>query len=117
VRQHRDEFVHRHGGSESAEPLVIVVIGYIAAVIDVGQFAPQLWRTIRRRNEFEAMKGLSIVTYLIATAQAILWIIYGFATDRLPIGLPNLFIAPACAYILLLALRARWRKTSEVSGS
>lgn len=96
---------------------MIVVIGYIAAVIDVGQFAPQLWRTIRRRNEFEAMKGLSIVTYLIATAQAILWIIYGFATDRLPIGLPNLFIAPACAYILILALRARWRKTSEVSGS
>jgi MtN3 and saliva related transmembrane protein len=88
---------------------VIVIIGYIAAVIDVGQFAPQLWRTIRRRNQYEAMRGLSIVTYLIATAQAILWVIYGLATDRLPIGLPNLFIAPACAYILALAVRARLR--------
>jgi uncharacterized protein with PQ loop repeat len=87
---------------------MIVVIGYLAAIVDVGQFAPQLWRAIRRRNEYEAMRGLSAVTYAIATAQSILWIIYGFATDRLPIGLPNLFIAPACAYILLLALRSRF---------
>jgi uncharacterized protein with PQ loop repeat len=89
---------------------MIVLIGYLAAIVDVGQFAPQLWRAIRRRNEYEALKGLSVVTYVIATAQAILWIIYGFATDRLPIGLPNLFIAPACAYILTLAVRARLRR-------
>jgi uncharacterized protein with PQ loop repeat len=89
---------------------VIVVIGYVAAVIDVAQFTPQLWRTIRRRREDQAMRGLSVVTYLIATTQAVLWVIYGFATNRLPIGLPNLFIAPACAYILVLALRARLRR-------
>jgi uncharacterized protein with PQ loop repeat len=93
---------------------VIVVIGYIAAVIDVGQFAPQLWRTIRRRHEYQAMRGLSVVTYVIATAQAVLWVIYGFATNRLPIGLPNLFIAPACGYILAMALRARLRPSREV---
>jgi uncharacterized protein with PQ loop repeat len=92
---------------------VIVVIGYLAAIIDVGQFTPQLIRTIRRRNEYEAMKGLSVVTYSIATAQAILWVIYGFATDRLPIGLPNLFIAPACAYILSLAVRSRLRRSKN----
>jgi uncharacterized protein with PQ loop repeat len=92
---------------------VIVVIGYIAAVIDVGQFAPQLWRAIHRRHQYQAMKGLSVVTYGIATAQAILWVIYGFATNRLPIGLPNLFIAPACAYILALSLRARLRSSQE----
>ncbi len=88
---------------------MIVVIGYLAAVIDVGQFAPQLWRTIRRRHDRQAMRGLSVVTYLIATVQAILWVVYGFATNRLPIALPNLFIAPACAYILSAALSARRR--------
>ena len=88
---------------------MIVLIGYLAAIVDVGQFAPQLWRTIRRRDDYEALRGLSVVTYAIATAQAVLWIIYGFATDRLPIGLPNLLIAPACAYILTLAVRARLR--------
>ena len=96
---------------------MIVVIGYIAAVIDVGQFAPQLWRAVRRRHDHQAMNGLSVVTYLIATLQAILWIIYGFATDRLPIGLPNLFIAPACAYILLLAMRSRSTRPSTTEST
>jgi uncharacterized protein with PQ loop repeat len=95
---------------------VIVLIGYVAAVIDVAQFTPQLWRAIRRRHEYQAMKGLSVAAYVIATAQAFLWVIYGFVTNRLPIGLPNLFIAPACAYILFLALRARRRGPGESVG-
>jgi uncharacterized protein with PQ loop repeat len=88
---------------------VILFIGYLAAIVDVCQFAPQLWRAVHRRSDHIAMSGLSIVAYSTATAQAILWVIYGFATDRLPIGLPNLLIAPACGYILALALRSRIR--------
>jgi uncharacterized protein with PQ loop repeat len=89
---------------------VILLIGYLAAIIDVGQFSPQLWRAIRRRNDHLAMTGLSVVAYAIATSQAVLWTIYGFATDRLPIALPNVFIAPACGYILVLTLRSRFNK-------
>jgi uncharacterized protein with PQ loop repeat len=89
---------------------VILLIGYLAAIVDVCQFAPQLWRAVRRRNDRRAMTGLSVMAYAIATAQAILWVIYGFATDRLPVGLPNVFIAPACGYILYLALRSRFRR-------
>ena len=88
---------------------MILLIGYLAAVIDVGQFAPQLWRVIRRRNDHVALTGISTVAYVIATSQAILWTIYGFATDRLPIALPNVLIAPACGYILVLTLRSRLR--------
>jgi uncharacterized protein with PQ loop repeat len=88
---------------------VIVFIGYVAAIIDVGQFAPQLWRVIRRRDDHRAMSGVSVLAYAIATSQAVLWTIYGFATDRLPIGLPNVLIAPACGYIFILALRSRRR--------
>ena len=88
---------------------MIVVIGYVAALVDVAQFTPQLWRAIRRRNDGAAMSDLSIVAYALATTQAILWVIYGFATDRLPIGLPNVFIAPACGYILFLSVRSRLR--------
>jgi uncharacterized protein with PQ loop repeat len=93
---------------------VIALIGYLAAIVDVGQFTPQLWRAIKCRNDLEAMSGLSIIAYLIATVQATLWIIYGFATDRLPIGLPNAFIAPACGYILALTLRSRFRATRSI---
>jgi uncharacterized protein with PQ loop repeat len=93
---------------------MILFIGYLAAVVDVGQFAPQLWRTIRRRSDHKAMSGLSVVAYSIATAQAILWVVYGFATDRLPIALPNLFIAPACGYILVLAVQTRFHGSRPV---
>ncbi len=88
---------------------MIVVIGYLAAIIDVAQFTPQLWRTVKRRNETRAMSGISLLAYATATTQAVLWVVYGFATDRLPIALPNLLIAPACAYIFALALRSRPR--------
>jgi uncharacterized protein with PQ loop repeat len=90
---------------------VILVIGYLAAIVDIGQFTPQLWRTVRKRNNREAMSGLSVVAYAIATTQATLWVIYGFASDRLPIALPNLLIAPACGYILILAVRSRTKAT------
>ena len=90
---------------------MILLIGYLAAVIDVGQFAPQLWRTLRRQHDSRAMSGISRAAYAIATAQAILWVIYGFSTNRLPIALPNLVIAPSCAVILALAHRSRPRDT------
>jgi uncharacterized protein with PQ loop repeat len=113
VRQSGDEFTYRHCGFQVADANVILLVGYLAAIVDVGQFTPQLWRAIRRRDDRVAMTGLSVVAYIIATGQAILWVIYGFATNRLPIGLPNLFIAPACGYILVLALRSRSRRTRE----
>lgn len=97
---------------------MIVFIGYVAAIIDVGQFTPQLWRTIKRRGDTKSMSGISLVAYAIATTQAVLWVVYGFATDRLPIGLPNVFIAPACGYIFALALRSRLRSArSAKQGS
>lgn len=86
---------------------MILFIGYLEAIVDVGQFTPQLWRAVRRRCDHQAMGGLSLIAYSIATTQAILWVVYGFATDRLPIALPNLLIAPACGYILVSALRSR----------
>jgi uncharacterized protein with PQ loop repeat len=86
---------------------MIVLIGYLAAIIDVGQFTPQLWRAIRHRNSTEAMSGLSLLAYAIATVQAVLWVVYGFATDRLPIAVPNIIIAPACACIFTLCVRSR----------
>ena len=91
---------------------MIAVVGYLAALIDVGQFTPQAWHTVRRRDDAHAMRGISVPAYSIATAQAVLWVIYGFGTDRLPIALPNLVIAPACAVILVLGLRQRrWGRT------
>ena len=89
---------------------MIGFIGYLAAVVDLGQFAPQAWQTVRQRTDRHALGGLSVAAYAVATAQAVLWVVYGFATGRLPIALPNLLIAPACATILVLVVRARLRR-------
>ncbi|HWM74388.1 MAG TPA: hypothetical protein VNQ53_11640 [Nocardioides sp.] len=94
---------------------MIAFVGYLAAVIDIGQFTPQTWRTVRRRRDAVAMSGISVTAYTIATAQAVLWVVYGFATDRLPIALPNLLIAPACATVLLLGVASRRRGRAEDS--
>ncbi len=94
---------------------MIALVGSLAAVVDLGQFTPQTWRTIRRRRDRSAMRGISVPAYAIATAQAVLWVVYGFATDRLPIALPNLLIAPACATVLVLGLVARRRDRREAA--
>jgi len=88
---------------------MITLVGYLAAAVDLGQFTPQTLRTVRRRRDSIALGGISLTAYAIATAQAILWVIYGFATDRMPIALPNLVIAPACATVLVLGFVARRR--------
>jgi len=96
---------------------VILLIGYLAAIIDVGQFLPQLTRTIARRVDDAALGSISIVSFATATVQAVLWTIYGFATNRLPIALPNVVIAPACAAVLAIAARSRRRvRRSQQAG-
>ena len=94
---------------------MIAFIGYLAAVVDVGQFTPPAMRSVRRRHDHHAMRGVSATAYSLATAQAVLWVVYGFATDRLPIALPNLVIAPACATILVLGLLSR-RRSAQVGA-
>jgi uncharacterized protein with PQ loop repeat len=94
---------------------VIAFIGYLAAVIDVGQFTPQALHSVRRRRDHHAMRGVSVAAYSLATAQAVLWVVYGFATDRLPVALPNLLIAPACATILAIGVLSR-RRSAQVGA-
>ncbi|HEY3737835.1 MAG TPA: hypothetical protein VGL26_10370 [Jatrophihabitans sp.] len=84
-----------------------VVIGWLVAVIDIAQFVPQARRALRLRTHPRALHGLSLWTWCVATGQAVLWVVYGFATDRLPIAIPNVVIAPLSALVLLLALRSR----------
>lgn len=86
-----------------------LVLGWLVAVVDVAQFVPQLARTVARRHSPVAMAGLSVWTWTIATIQGAAWVVYGFAERLLPIALPNLLITPACAAILVLALRRRGR--------
>jgi len=81
------------------------ILGWLVAIIDVAQFLPQARRTSLIRHDLDAIRGLSPVTWTIATIQGTAWVIYGFAEHLLPIAIPNLVITPVCAFVLALRLR------------
>ncbi|HWI42150.1 MAG TPA: hypothetical protein VNS81_00920 [Nocardioides sp.] len=81
------------------------VLGWLVGVIDVLQFLPQLRRVVQRRHDVQAVRGLSVTTWTIATIQGAAWVVYGTAEQLWPIALPNLLITPVCAAILGLRLR------------
>lgn len=89
---------------------MIAALGWLVGITDVGQFLPQARRTFRLRSDHDAMNGLSIWTWTIATLQGTAWIVYGFADGLLPIAIPNLVITPICASILGIRLRHEYRR-------
>jgi uncharacterized protein with PQ loop repeat len=92
------------------------ILGWLVIVVDIGQFLPQAFRTVSLRRDRNALRGLSLWTWTIATIQAALWIYYGLRSNRLPIALPNIVIAPTCLLILVLAIRARRRDNPAVAA-
>jgi uncharacterized protein with PQ loop repeat len=86
---------------------VTAALGWLVGVVDVAQFLPQARRTLHRRHDALAMRGLSVWTWAIATVQGAAWIVYGFANELWAIAIPNVVITPVCALILLARLRHR----------
>ncbi|UDY24164.1 hypothetical protein [Nocardioides sp. Kera G14] len=82
------------------------ILGWLVAIIDIGQFIPQARHTLEHRDNPRAMRGVSVWTWTIATIQGAAWVIYGLGTHHLAVGVPNLVITPICALILALRLRA-----------
>ena len=86
---------------------MIATLGWLVVIFDIAQFVPQGYRTAGLYRRRHGMQGLSLWTWSVATAQAVLWVIYGLATDRPPITIPNIVIAPICLLVLVLAVRGR----------
>ncbi|MBS4752504.1 hypothetical protein KG112_06730 [Nocardioides sp. zg-ZUI104] len=91
----------------------MIVLGWLVGIVDVAQFLPQTRHALRRWHDPQALRGLSVWTWSIATVQGAAWVVYGFANELWPIALPNLLITPACALILLARLRAGHRLRTE----
>lgn len=84
-----------------------LILGWLVGIVDVVQFLPQARHTLRQRQDHDAMRGVSLWTWSIATLQGAAWVVYGLGTRHWAVGLPNLVITPLCALILVLRLRAR----------
>jgi hypothetical protein len=80
-------------------------LAWLVGVIDVAQFVPHARRVFVHRHNGDALAGVSVSTWAVATIQGIAWIIYGSAEHLPGIALPNLLIAPICAAVLAVRLR------------
>jgi uncharacterized protein with PQ loop repeat len=86
---------------------MIGTVGWLVVIFDVAQFVPQAHRTATLYRRRHTLRGLSLWTWSVASVQAVLWIVYGLATHRAPIAIPNIVIAPICLLVLALAVLAR----------
>ena len=74
------------------------IIGYIAAVLSVSAFLPQVWKVIKTRNT----KGMSTAMWALETGAFATWIAYGITRNAWPIILPNAICGLCAAFILVM---------------
>jgi MtN3 and saliva related transmembrane protein len=77
------------------------VLGYVAAMLTSGSFAPQAIKTIRSRDT----RAISLWMYVIFTTGVVFWLAYGIALDSWPIILANTATFLLAATILTLKIR------------
>lgn len=82
---------------------MIEAIGYLAAILGIIGFVPQVVKTVRSRKT----RDISLPSMIILSIGSTLWVIYGFATMTKPIILTNTVIT-VCAYTLL-AMKLRYK--------
>ena len=76
------------------------VISYIAGTLTLFAFLPQTYKTIKTKST----KDLSLPTYLIISASAILWTTYGLYSHKPAIWATNLIVAVCSVIITSLKL-------------
>ena len=76
-------------------------IAYIATIIGLFTFTPQVIRAWRTRET----KDLSLVTYTILSIGAVLWATYGFLTHATPVIVANVVVLLHALSLIYLKLR------------
>jgi MtN3 and saliva related transmembrane protein len=77
------------------------VLGYIAGAITALTFLPQVIKTWREKSA----RDISLLMFLIAAANEILWIIYGALLDNWVIILTNAVVLAMSSTMIFLKLR------------
>lgn len=80
------------------------IIGLIAAFLTTAAFVPQAYKTYRTKD----VSGLSLPMFSMFTLGIVLWFIYGFLKDSLPIILAN--AVTGILSIMLLVFKIRYGK-------
>ncbi|MGA2120496.1 MAG: SemiSWEET transporter [Methanoregula sp.] len=81
----------------------IVIVGYIAGALTTISFVPQLIKAWKMRET----RDLSLAMLVLFGIGILLWIIYGFWVDSLPIIAAN--VSTVVLILVLLFLKIRYK--------
>jgi MtN3 and saliva related transmembrane protein len=79
------------------------ILGYTASAVTVFTFLPQVLKTWKERSA----KNVSLMMFVIAIANEILWIAYGVLRDDMVIIITN--IVMMCMASIMIFLKFRYR--------
>ncbi len=77
------------------------IIGTLAGFLTVITYAPQALKTIRTRKT----RDLSLITYVILTAGALSWTVYGLGKGLSSIWVANGIVSALALVILVIKIR------------
>lgn len=79
----------------------VLILGYTASAVTVFTFLPQVIKTWREKSA----KNVSLLMFVIAIANEILWIAYGIMRDDMVIILTNVIMMCMASVMIYLKLR------------
>lgn len=79
----------------------VEILGLVAAVLTTASFLPQAIKVIKTKNT----EGLSLSMYSMFVGGVLLWLIYGFIIESLPIILANGVTLFLSGTVLVLKIR------------
>lgn len=87
-------------------------IGYMAAILTTVSFVPQAALVIRTRRT----GGISLLMYSLFTLGVALWLLYGIATNAMPIIAANAITLVLAGTILCIAAKARFLRRGTLKA-
>jgi MtN3 and saliva related transmembrane protein len=91
---------------------IVVLLGYIAAILTSLSFLPQALLVIRTRQT----SGISLAMYSLFTLGVAFWLIYGIASKAMPIIAANAVTLALAATILSIAVKERLKARRAASA-
>lgn len=76
-------------------------IGLLAAALTTAAFIPQVYKTWKEKST----KDISLSMYTVLFTGVLLWLVYGFYMDSLPIILANTVTSVLLVFMLLMKLK------------
>jgi uncharacterized protein with PQ loop repeat len=88
---------------------VIDAIGYLASLGALLMWLPQGWRVIRRKEDTQALAGISIAAYATGMLFNALLLVYGIGTNGIPVIVAASVNLVMSSLIVTVVTRARRR--------